>query len=81
MPKFYFTFGSGHHHGESQMPLGMHHVEIEAVDYYTAREQFCIVRKDKFAFQYDEKDFKSFRNFHTSKLPFDQLQPQFGPTK
>lgn len=63
MNNYYFTFGQDHHTIDDY-PMKDHWVRVVAADYVRAREIFVMQfsslqmpRQDKWAFQYEEKDF------------------------
>lgn len=63
MKNYYFTFGQAHH-TEDGTPMKDYYVKVTAADYGSARILFCdhfalpiMGRKDKWVFQYEEKDF------------------------
>lgn len=64
MLNFYFTFGQSHY-AEDGTPMKDWYVKVTAPDYLRARECFVshfaypvMGRYNKWAFQYEEKDFK-----------------------
>lgn len=58
METYYFTFGQKHAHPETHEPMRDHYIKINAPSYEAARNKMSELFKNKWAFQYNEEEFR-----------------------
>jgi len=81
MPKFYFTFGSGHYDA-NHTSLGHYYTTVEAESESEAREKLYELRGQKWSMSYDEVEAQTAVYLHhLTYLPFHLLTPQPGETQ
>ncbi len=66
MPRYYFTFGIGH-------PLGKYFRVIEAESYEAARKRQVEDFRDKWAFQYTEKEWSRGKITQAEEYGYKQI--------